>query len=289
MKNKASGKRKNAFKNSVNLNNKKHRDNKTLKAKSVLAKNYDTNQKEKEINREDHPSSLRKALQIIKNIVLGIVVVLLGIILISFIIVKFSGGTPTVFGYSIQRISSGSMEPALNVGDIILSKTVDDPESIHVDDIVTYSGGSQFDYSSVTHRVVTQPTKNAEGIYVLVTKGDANVDADPEIPFTDVKFVMIRKLDFMVTFYNFFLSPWGLITFIAALLAIFFDELLTVVKVMSGNYNEEEDESLKEIIDRLKREEAEAKSVQAQNDSDSNKGHNVFEDNKKTSDEHKKK
>ena len=289
MKNKAFGKRKNASKNSVNLNNKKHRDNKTLKAKSVLAKNYDINQKEKEINHEDHPSSLRKALQIIKNIVLGIVVVLLGIILISFIIVKFSGGTPTVFGYSIQRISSGSMEPALNVGDIILSKTVDDPESIHVDDIVTYSGGSQFDYSSVTHRVVTQPTKNAEGIYVLVTKGDANADADPEIPFTDVKFVMIRKLDFMVTFYNFFLSPWGLITFIAALLAIFFDELLTVVKVMSGNYNEEEDESLKEIIDRLKREEAEAKSVQAQNDPDSNKGHNVFEDNKKTSDEHKKK
>ena len=57
--------------------------------------------------------------------------------------------------------------------------------------------------------------------------------------------------------FDFFLSPWGLIIFIGALLFIFFDELLNIVRIVSGNYPDEEEESIAEIMERIQREDAE--------------------------------
>ena len=240
------------------VNNKKHQNNKILKAREILAKNKAALNKESEKRQEKAKRSLPvRILLIFKRLFFGILIAAFAIALISFVVVRVNGGTPDVFGYSIQRIVSGSMEPALQVGDIILCKNVSDPSEVGMDDIITFQGGSDFEYNKVTHRVVVPPMQDSQGDYYLTTKGDANDKLDKEIYFSDVRTKMVTKLDFLNKFYDFFMSPWGLIIFIAALIIIFFDELLTVAKVLTGNYKEEDDEDLKEIMDRLKAEEEE--------------------------------
>ena len=57
--------------------------------------------------------------------------------------------------------------------------------------------------------------------------------------------------------FDFFLSPWGLIIFIGALLIIFIDELINLVRIASHNYPDEQEESINEIMERIQREDAE--------------------------------
>lgn len=245
------------------LNNKKHRDNKIRKAKEIIAKNKEKPKQEAAKNVEEMQLSLHmRIFRIVKRVFLSILIAVLAFALISFVVVRVNGGTPEIFGYSVQRVVSGSMKPTLQVGDIILSKSVSAPDELDIDDIVTFQGGSEFEYNKVTHRVVVPPMVNVDGEYTLTTKGDANEKADGEILFSTVLSKFITKIDFLNRFYEFFMSPWGLLIFIALLLVIFFDELLTVVRVITGNYEEDEDdedENVGEIMERLRREEIEAR------------------------------
>ena len=250
-------------KSKQSVNNKKHQNNKIIKAKEIIRKQKESAEKRsKEIAESEKRSMPLRIFDQVKKIMIGILIVIFSVFLILFLVVKLNGGTPNVFGYSIQRVVSGSMEPTLMVGDIFLSKTVSDPDEIDVDDIITFQGDSNFEYHKVTHRVVVPPTANIDGEYTLITRGDANAFADEEISFDTVLSKFITKISFLNVIYDFFMSPWGLIIFASVLLMIFFDELLTFVKVVTGNYHEdedgdgdEEDESISEIMLRIKREE----------------------------------
>lgn len=70
---------------------------------------------------------------------------------------------------SLLKVSTGSMEPALEVGSTCVVFRWDEFESVDVGDIVVFS---MFDGSLVAHRVTE---KSPVG---LVTKGDANETAD---------------------------------------------------------------------------------------------------------------
>lgn len=219
-----------------------------------------TQEKEKESHgtrEEKELSTPRKVFRIIKNTICITVIVILSFMLISFLIVRVSGGTPNVFGYSIQRVVSGSMEPELQVGEIILSKTVDNPDEVTQGDIITFKGGESFGFNNVTHRVVVTPHMVDNGEYMLMTKGDANDNVDPEINFSAVQSKFISKLDLLKAFFEFFLSPWGLIIFIGALLLVFFDELINLIRIATGSYPEEDEESISDIIERIQREDRE--------------------------------
>ncbi len=215
-----------------------------------------------------------RVFNIIKNTMCWILIAVLAFTVLSFLIVRINGGTPSIFGYTIQRVASGSMEPAFKVGDIILNKDVDDVTTLKVGDIITFQGGKEYDYNNVTHRVIVAPRKGTDGVYYLITKGDANDVEDYEIDETMVKSVFVQKVDILEKFYTFFLSPWGLIVFIALLLIIFFDEAVNVVRIISGNYPDEEEENIEDIIERIMRENAQNKSEQQQEN-------NKLEDNKK--------
>ncbi len=253
----------NKKKNKKTPQNRKRLNNKVLKAKKIIAKNHEVqkNQKNKHSDCPEIPR-WKRMLIIIKRILFWLLIVFLAVLLLSFLLIRVRGGTPSIFGYCIQRVTSGSMEPTLLVGDIIVSKELSDPSDIEIDDIITFKGGSEFEYNDVTHRVVVPPMKNKHGDYVLTTKGDANERADGEIYYSEVKSKYVTKLEFLNRFFDFFLSPWGLIVFIASLLIIFFDELLTLVKILTGNYDEEDDEDLGEIMTRLKQEEEEKRRVE---------------------------
>ena len=189
---------------------------------------------------------------------LKVAIIILSFAVITFLLTRFAGGTPSLFGYTLQRVSSGSMVPELEVGDVILSRNVGESDELKVDDIITFDGSDQFGEKNVTHRIIVAPYE-ANGVVMLQTKGDANYIADNPIAFSRVQSLMLKKLDFLRTIYDLFLSPWGLIIFIALLLLVFFDELMNIIRIATGNYRDEDEESISEIIERIQRDDMEKK------------------------------
>ena len=193
----------------------------------------------------------------VKNVVCWLLIIALVLTVILSMVTRFSGKTPSVFGYTLQRVSSGSMVPALQVGDVILSKKTDDPSTLKKGDIITFRGGSEFSNNHVTHRVITAPYTNESGVLVLQTQGDANNASDPPIKASSVESIYITTLGWLTKMYEIFLSPWGLLIFIGLLLFVFFDELLNIVRIVTGNYKDEDEEDINDIIARIQREDRE--------------------------------
>lgn len=191
--------------------------------------------------------------RLIKNIICWVLIIVLAFTLIVFLTTRIQGNTPSVFGYSIYRISSGSMEPELMVGDIILDKVVDDETEIAVGDVITFEGGSQFDGKLVTHKVIKAPYTDENGNTMLQTHGIANELDDTPISIDQVRAKMICKIPYIDTLYNLFLSPCGLLIMILLIILVFIDEIINIVKILSGR-NETRLEDIGEIIDRIQSE-----------------------------------
>lgn len=194
-----------------------------------------------------------RIIKLIKNIICWTLIAVLVFTLVVFFMSRINGSTPSVFGYSIFRVSSGSMEPELMVGDIILDKTVDNPEDLKVGDVITFKSSDYGDLL-VTHKVIKAPYEE-NGKLMLQTKGIANEVEDKPISVDNVKGIMICKVDYLDTVYNVFLSPWGLLILIALIVIIFFDEIITIVKILTNNDKSVKDaDDINEIIDRLQAE-----------------------------------
>lgn len=96
--------------------------------------------------------------------------VVLFVILIFFILLNIlSMNNKSLFGFRIYRIISGSMQPALQIGDVIIIKKANNYAE---KDIITYDNG----LTTITHRI-----KSINGDEII-TEGDAN-DA-PDKPIT---------------------------------------------------------------------------------------------------------
>jgi signal peptidase len=75
--------------------------------------------------------------------------------------------TLVVNGYSSSVIMSGSMEPAIPVGSIVVVKSVD-PDKVKIGDVIVF----QRNNSKTLHRVIAKIAENNS--YSFKTKGDAN-------------------------------------------------------------------------------------------------------------------
>ena len=190
-----------------------------------------------------------RIIKLIKNIICWTLIVVLVFTLVTFFMSRINGSTPSVFGYSIFRVSSGSMEPELKVGDIILDKEIDNPEDLKVGDVITFIS-SDYGDRLVTHKIIKAPYEE-NGKLMLQTKGIANEVEDKPISADNVKGIMICKVDYLDTVYNIFLSPWGLLILIALIIIIFFDEIITIMKILTNNDKSAKDaDDINEIIDR---------------------------------------
>lgn len=84
-----------------------------------------------------------------------------------------SKGYVSIGGYSLFRVVTGSMEPEIPVGSLIISKETD-IEEIEVGDIINFrSRESGMLGMVITHRVI-QRYEDEDGSILLETKGDAN-------------------------------------------------------------------------------------------------------------------
>lgn len=182
--------------------------------------------------RSNRSVQIKPVLSRIKNIVFAVVLFLLFTAVIITLVSRVNGKTPSLFGYSMYRISSDSMTPSLSVGDIILSHECD-PETLRDGDIITYEGTvGEFSGRDVTHRVVRAPYRENGEVY-LVTKGDDNPAEDTPIRSTQVKGVFVAKLGIMRFLYSLFLTPWGYILLMGMILFAFSGEIMKMLRFLS--------------------------------------------------------
>jgi len=119
------------------------------------------------------------------SIIKDIAIIVIGVVLIWFAVkVVFNVDNP------FYVVSSGSMIPVLNVGDILIVKDGNTFNSLKVGDIIVFNrpqGGDRV----IVHRIIELSDRFGEK--VIVTKGDAN---DGIIPGTDFP---IREKDYIGT------------------------------------------------------------------------------------------
>ena len=111
----------------------------------------------------------RKFITIVCDVFLCFCIVLTCYIMIS----GMKGGVANVFGKSILRVVSGSMEPSIYAGDYILVEKVSCDELKEGDIITFYSEDKSIYGMPNTHRIIAV---NEDGSFI--TKGDANSTAD---------------------------------------------------------------------------------------------------------------
>lgn len=163
------------------------------------------------------------------NVISTIILIFLIIVVIALFIIRATGKTPSIFGYQVLRVTTGSMEPALKIGDVILIK--DTPvEDIHEGDIISYESRSgDLRGKIITHRVTEEPV-NMGGTYILQTQGDIEGSApDPKIEYGQVKGKFLHKLEFIDKFYSFFFTPYGIIIFVFVIVALFGYEIISLI------------------------------------------------------------
>ncbi len=109
--------------------------------------------------------------------ILVTVLLIFAVLLCVYIVFQLlSNGYASIGGYMMFRVVTGSMEPTMSVGTLLVTKSVD-ISTVTLDDIVCFRSYDSRIYGSVvTHRVVDILQDN--GGILLQTKGDANLVAD---------------------------------------------------------------------------------------------------------------
>ena len=83
---------------------------------------------------------------------------------------------PAVFDYKVLSVLSGSMEPAIRTGDVIIVEPLRPEHEIREGDVITFRAADAPDML-ITHRVIGIVSVNGEPA-AYVTKGDANEAPD---------------------------------------------------------------------------------------------------------------
>lgn len=109
--------------------------------------------------------------------IISILVIAAAVFVLLVVLLTSPGKPPSIMGYTVLRITTGSMAPTYDIDTMIVVKKTD-PSQIKENDVITfYSTDPALDGSLNTHRVVAVSQEN--GQYTYVTKGDNNnvVDA----------------------------------------------------------------------------------------------------------------
>ncbi len=177
--------------------------------------------------------------RIIEIVVFGVLFCYLAVIILQRTTVSAS-----VSGYRIFNVASGSMEPTIKVGDVILVKDADPYAMIANEDIVTYKMSIDGDEKLITHRFIRYEL-GEDGKNKLITKGDANIVEDDPVDASQVLGRYVRTLKLVTFLTRVIRSKAGFFLFIFAPIVIY----MTIV-VLEEHYErkdeEEEEKRLKE-------------------------------------------
>ncbi|MBR4868162.1 MAG: signal peptidase I, partial [Clostridia bacterium] len=156
---------------------------------------------------------LKKSLRIIVDILFVAVFLLLSL----FVLMKFMGGSESIFGYNIYYVMTGSMEPKYSSGDILLGKTAN-PDILKQGDVITYIGdeGEIVD-KMITHEIIEIQENN--GVRQFITKGIANNLADPPVDESQIQAKILFKIPLLGYVFSIANQKWGFFVVIVLPLA----------------------------------------------------------------------
>lgn len=141
---------------------------------------------------------IKRLLSIIVTIILTFV---LAYNVYNMVCVKVMGqDLATINGYGVLEVVSGSMEPTIHVGDMIIIDTHD--KNYQEDDIITFYDKQG---SFVTHRIIKIDGEK------MVTKGDNNDSEDDETDMDKIVGKYVTKLNWVGRILSAFKSPLTLV------------------------------------------------------------------------------
>ena len=126
--------------------------------------------------------------KIIRRVIYGVLVISLLFMLGKVWLARINGETPSLFGYQLYVVETGSMIPTLPIGSNILMHVLQPDDVLKVGDVVTYNHST----AAVTHRIIELVTRD-DGVLQYQTKGD-NPDNSPDpwlVSREDIRGVMI--------------------------------------------------------------------------------------------------
>lgn len=135
-------------------------------------------------------------------------------LLAVFLALALAGILAPAFGWRLDVVQSGSMSPAIEVGDLVIT-TPCDPEDIRAGDVICFRSGGAL----VCHRVVAVD----EDGRTFTTKGDANEDPDPvAVTYGNVVGKVAANVPLLGYVVSFLRTPfgWALMVLLAVLILV---------------------------------------------------------------------
>lgn len=83
---------------------------------------------------------------------------------------------PTIFGYQLKIVQSGSMEPGIKTGSVIIVEQIHEQENFAENDVITFREENN---RLVTHRIIEVIQQDQTAVYR--TKGDHNDGPDKNL------------------------------------------------------------------------------------------------------------
>jgi len=181
-----------------------------------------------------------KKIRALIGILLCIVLVLVLIVNITLIVRSYVDPeeVPSFLGYKPFIVLSGSMEPEISAGDLILTKNVD-PKEIKVGDIISFRADET---TVVSHRVIEVLTE--EGL-MFQTKGDANIGDDAGIVLPeDIEGTYVLRLAGLGSIAMFLQTPVGLLAFVIIPFGLFI-----LYDIVSRNRRNKKEKSREAVLE----------------------------------------
>lgn len=171
-------------------------------------------------------------------LVLSALIFVLGMTIFITVLSATKGTVPSVLGYSVLQVRTGSMEPKLPVGSIIIVKETD-TETLNVGDIISYYVVStdQIDGQVNTHRIIDIQKEEGKNLF-FKTKGDANnLPDDYIVHHTKIIGKMVYNIGNVgSTAIGVLLNPKIIMIFIIIpLILIVFSEAFNLVQMIVAN------------------------------------------------------
>ena len=189
--------------------------------------------------------------RILNGISIAIILCALGILLT--VVLTPKGEVPSIFGYTLFRVMTGSMEPAIQTDSLIIVKKTDVSEIMPGDIISFFSQDPSLDGAVNTHRVVS--VEETESGRYFVTKGDMNSVQDQYLTSeNDVIGKVIFTSHALGVAVHLLSNPLIFITLIVIpLFVILFMNLIRTIRYTKRLMKEEEEAAVREAIEEIRK------------------------------------
>lgn len=167
---------------------------------------------------------MNRKIETIANIVFSIGYYAFIVLVVSLAVLLAVSALPVPGNYKVKIVQSGSMEPSIKTGSIVVIRP---EESYAVGDVVTFGRDTKTNVPT-THRIVEARTES--GQYIFKTKGDANENADvTEVRQSEVIGKVLFDVPYLGYLLDFAKKPLGFVLLvILPATIIVFDELRTI-------------------------------------------------------------